>query len=252
MSTYLSLQGRVFIGERDANGNPTKLVSPGNVAALTLALKTDIVEHFETSTGQRSLDQQLIKSKGASCKLTIEEFTKENLALALHGTSSTVTAGTATAEVVSTTAPTLGNRYLLEHQKVSSVVITDSAAETPATLVAGTNYTLDADFGALTFTQVTGFTAPIKAAYSYAAVTDIGLFTATMPERFVRFEGINTAASNAPVLVELYRVVFDPLKDLSLISNDFNKFELDGKLLTDNTKSTTAALGQFGRITQIG
>jgi hypothetical protein len=132
----------------------------------------------------------------------------------------------------------------LEHQKVSSVVVTDSA-ETLATLVAGTDYTL-------TFTLVTGFTAPIKAAYSYAAVTDIGLFTATMPKRFVRFEGINTAVSNAPVLVELYRVVFDPLKDLSLISNDFQKFELDGKLLTDNTKSTTATLGQFGRITQIG
>ena len=251
MSTYLSLQGRVYIGERDANGNPINLVSPGNVAALTLALKTDVVEHFETSTGNRSLDQQLIKSKSASCKLTAEEFTKENLALALHGTSSAVTAGTVTAEVVSTAAPTLGNRYLLEHQKVSTVVITDSSV-TPATLVSGTNYTLDADFGALTFTLVTGFTAPIKAAYAYAAVTDLGLFTATMPERFVRFEGINTAASNAPVLLELYRVVFDPLKDLSFISNDFQKFELDGKLLLDSTKSTSDALGQFGRITQIG
>jgi hypothetical protein len=52
--------------------------------------------------------------------------------------------------------------------------------------------------------------------------------------------------------LELYRVVFDPLKDLSFISNDFQKFELDGKLLLDSTKSTSDALGQFGRITQIG
>ena len=116
------------------------------------------------------------------------------------------------------------------------------------TLASGTNYTVDADFGAITFLDVTSFTAPFKAAYAYGAATDVGIFTQALPERFLRLEGVNTAASNSRVLVELYRVAFDPLKEISFISDDYNKFELEGSLLADGTKAYDATLGQFGRI----
>ena len=53
------------------------------------------------------------------------------------------------------------------------------------------------------------------------------------------------------MLVELYRVAFDPLKELNLISDEYNKFELEGSLLADNTKPLDAVLGQFGRIVQL-
>ena len=52
--------------------------------------------------------------------------------------------------------------------------------------------------------------------------------------------------------IELYRVAFDPLKELALISSDYNKFDLEGSLLADSTKPYDAVLGQFGRIVQIG
>ena len=81
--------------------------------------------------------------------------------------------------------------------------------------------------------------------------TEIGIFTQALPERFLRLEGINTAQGNAKVLVELYRVAFDPLKEISLISDDYNKFEMEGSLLADATKPFDAALGQFGRIIQL-
>jgi len=53
------------------------------------------------------------------------------------------------------------------------------------------------------------------------------------------------------VLVELYRVAFDPLKEISFISNEYNKFEMEGSLLADSSKPFDATLGQFGRIVQI-
>ena len=53
------------------------------------------------------------------------------------------------------------------------------------------------------------------------------------------------------VLVELYRVAFDPLKEISFISDEYNKFELEGSLLADSTKPFDAVLGQFGRIVQL-
>ena len=87
--------------------------------------------------------------------------------------------------------------------------------------------------------------------YAHGIATEIGIFTQPLPERFLRLEGLNTAQGNAKVLVELYRVAFDPLKDISFISNDYNKFELEGSLLADATKPLDAVLGSFGRIVQL-
>ena len=61
MSTYASFQGRVFLGKRDPAGLPIEVRSPGNVAELKLSLKTDVLEHFESQTGQRSLDHRMVK-----------------------------------------------------------------------------------------------------------------------------------------------------------------------------------------------
>jgi len=248
MSTYASFQGRVFLGKRDSNGQPLQVRSPGNVAELKLSLKTDVLEHYESQTGQRSLDHRMVKQKSATVNLTIEEFTKENLALALYGNHITGSNGTVTAEPLGGATPVVGDRYFLAHPKVSALALTDSAG---TALVAGTHYTADTDFGAIQFLDTTGLTAPIHAAYSYGAATEIGIFTQSVPERYLRLEGINTAQDNAKVLVELYRVTFDPLKEISFISDEYNKFELEGSLLADNTKPFDALLGQFGRIVQL-
>lgn len=81
MSYYASFQGRVYLGERNINGEPINVRSPGNVADLSLSLKTDVIEHYESQTGQRAVDLRLVKQKSATVALTIEEFTKENCAV---------------------------------------------------------------------------------------------------------------------------------------------------------------------------
>ncbi len=249
MSFYASFQGRVFLGERTAQGAPIHLQSPGNVADLKLALKTDVIEKYETQTGQRSLDHRMIKQKGATVMLTIEEFTRDNLALALYGHHADTAPSTVTDELIPGPV-TQRERYVLAHQNVSSLQIRDSAA-TPVALTLGTHYTLEPDFGALEFLDIAGFTPPFRANYAFGATTSIGIFTRPLPERFLRFEGINTANNNAKVLVELYRLAFDPLKELSLISDEYNKFEIEGALLRDSTKPFDAELGQYGRIVQL-
>ncbi len=250
MSYYASFQGRVYLGKRDANGYPIDVRSPGNVADLKLSLKTEILEHFESQSGQRSLDHRMVKSKSATVQLTLEEFTQENLALALYGTQVTGSGGTVTDEPIGGAAPVIGDRYFLAHPKVSALTLRDSAA-TPATLTDGTHYTADSDFGALQLLDITGLTPPLRASYSFGIVSEIGIFTQPLPERYLRLEGLNTAQGNAKVLVELYRVAFDPLKELNLISNDYNKFELEGSLLADASKPHDALLGQFGRLALI-
>ncbi len=258
MSTYASFQGRVFLGKRDAQGLPIEVRSPGNVAELKLSLKTDVLEHYESQTGQRSLDHRMIKQKSATVNLTIEEFTKENLALALYGNFLSAAAGTVTDEPLAAGGvPTIGDRYFLAHPKVSSLVLRDSNG-TPATLTASVDYTADVDFGAIQFLRLDDggspavpYIAPLRASYAFGLSTEIGIFTQPLPERYLRLEGLNTAQGNAKVLVELYRVAFDPLKEISFISDEYNKFEMEGSLLADASKPTDAVLGQFGRIVQL-
>jgi len=248
--SYSSFQGRVYLGSRDAQGRPIDIRSPGNVAALKVALKTDVLEHYESQSGQRTLDHRMVKQKSATVSLTIEEFTTANLALALYGAVVGDNAGTVTDEQVGGANPKVGDRYILAHPKVSALALRDSTAA-PKTLNPGTHYTADADFGSIQFLDLTGFTPPIHAAYQFGAVDSVGIFTQPLPERYLRLEGINTAQANAKVLCELYRVAFDPLKELSLISDDYNKFELEGSLLADPSKPFDAVLGQFGRIVQL-
>ena len=54
----------------------------------------------------------------------------------------------------------------------------------------------------------------------------------------MRFEGLNTAEENAPVLVEVFNFLTDPLKELSLISDSVQQFVLEGSVLADSTKTT--------------
>lgn len=92
---------------------------------------------------------------------------------------------------------------------MSNRVVTDSAG-TPVELVAGVDYTAEAGFGAVQLLRLTDgktpFVAPLKVSYACGAVTEVGIFTQPLPERFVLLEGLKTAQGNAEVLVEFYRV----------------------------------------------
>lgn len=243
---YFSGQGRVFIGARDPNGNPLGLTFVGNVPDLKVSLSVETLEHQESQSGQRLTDLQLIKTKKGEFACTLEELIASNLELALYGSTTAVVSGTVTAEPVIASAE-LGKLYLLAKQNVSSVVVKAGASTVP-----NTQYTVNEKHGSILFTDLTGITGAITADYSYGAANVTAMFTQPLPERWVRFEGLNTADSNKEVVIDLYRVAINPAKDLSVIGTELMKFELSGQVLADLTKSAAGDLGQFGRIVLVG
>lgn len=74
--------------------------------------------------------------------------------------------------------------------------------------------------------------------YNYAGQQLVDAITQGQVERFLRFEGLNTADGNSPVVVELFRCLFDPMKDLSLISDGLGQYVLEGTLLSDSLQTT--------------
>ena len=246
--SYFSGQGRVFIGSRDINGNPQGLTFVGNVPDLKVSLSVETLEHQESQSGQRLTDLQLIKTKKGEFACTLEELIATNLALALYGTTTTITPGTVTGELLPNPV-TPGSLYPLAMQNVSAVQIQDSDV-TPKTLPAS-QYSVNAKHGSLVVLDATSggpYTEPFTVDYAYGAAQSTAMFTQPLPERWIRFEGLNTADGNREVVIDLYRVAINPAKELSIITDELLKFELSGQVLADLTKPVGGDLGQFGRL----
>jgi len=251
---YFSGQGVVHLATRDGSGNATIFRDIGNVPALRLTLETDILDHKESRTGNRLTDLRLQREKRVNITMTLESWSKANLMMLLYGTSSSVIAGTVSAEVFPT-GLAVGDSVALNFPLVNAwTSLVDSTPTTPATLVNGTDYKIDKNSGMVTILNLGSYTQPFKANYTYFGEDVVPFFRTGQTERFLRFSGLNTANSNKPVIVELYRVVFDPVGTLDLINNEFAQFEVAGSVLYDSTRNdadTAGVLGGFGRIIQV-
>lgn len=245
---YFSGQGKLFVAPL-INGIPGEYRWLGNVPDFKPSFDTAKIEHKESYSGQRLLDKVVTTENKSKITAELEDWSKENLALAVRGTVNKVSAGTVTTGSPETSPAGLvaGSIWALKHQKVSAVVIKDSAT-TPVT-VDSSDYTVDADFGTVTIVDPAGYTLPFTASYSFGVVDNIAFFTQPIQEVALRFEGVNTADGNKKVLAEIYRVALDPTKDLGLITNDLGKFSLEGNALSDPTKPDNDLMfGKFGRL----
>ncbi len=245
--SLFSFQGKAYIAERDANGKPAALRWPFNVPTLQLSLSTTVKQHQESYTGQRIEDGRLITAKTAGITLELEDFNADNLALALYGSKSSVTGATVTAEALPDTLVS-GDYAALEFANVSTLTITDSATSTPVDLVEGTDYVIEsAAGGIIKFLNVASFTQPFNVNYTYGDASNVAMFTAPIPEKYIVFDGINTV-DNSAARVRLYRCQFDPLSQLDLIGTDYGKMQLKGSVLYDTLNAKDPLLGGFGRI----
>lgn len=75
--------------------------------------------------------------------------------------------------------------------------------------------------------------------YTYGASNLVQALTAGEVSRWLRFEGLNTADSNASVIVDVFKFSVDPLKELSLISEGIGQITLEGNVLADPLQGTS-------------
>lgn len=242
-----SFQGKVRLGERVAGGKPGKLRWVGDAPVCTVELSTTSENRTESYSGNRLTSATLQTAKEANLSLTLNWADGDNLALGMYGAVTNVAAGSVTGELLPT-GLVAGDEVVLANGGVSALVITDSAV-TPAT-VPPANYSLEsADGGVVKFLNVGAFVQPFKAAYSRRASVDVTMFTESPPERYLYLDGINTV-DGARVLVDLYRVKFNPATSIPLINEGFGQLELTGVVLFDSEAAADTALGGFGRIRQ--
>lgn len=244
-SYYYSGQGRLGIGSRNATtGELYDMLFVGNVTSLTVDIAVKKFEHKESMSGDRSIDLTIIQEKNATFKFTSESLDLSALAAGLYGAKAAVTGAAVTDEVH---LARRGHMIPLKHPNISALSI---ATVTGATaLVEDTDYTYDAGFGTIYIKSTTtvidadpGETVNID--YTYGAYDRLEAFTSgTPPERFLRFEGLNTVNGDLQV-VNIYRAAFDPLTGLQFINEELGSGEFGGNILQD-TFRTTSGYSQY-------
>jgi hypothetical protein len=251
---YYYGKGRVSVATRDPVTKVLGLwIWAMDVSAFAAKPTVQMVQHKESYSGQSALAKNFPSERALQLDMTLDNWSPENLALALYGTINKTTTGTVTAESLPATVA-IGDDVRLANPGVSALVLTDSTPTTPKTLVLDTDYTIDPNFGRISILNVTGYVQPFKAAYSFAQRTDVGIFSQGQPDISVLYEGINLAENNAGVIAEFYKVAPAPLQDLMLITtgNDTAGMAITAGVLIDPSKPATGPLGQFGRITTVG
>lgn len=239
-------QGKVFVGTRNPDGTPGLLRWLGNVSTFKLTQQEDTVERNESYSGSRSPNRRLTKATKCESQIIFDEFTNDNLALALLGSITTVAAGSAVTDWLAPTGAIVGSVIALPDKNVSAVVVTDSTG-TPKPLVAGTNYSLDAVAGTIEILDITtggAFLQPLKIDYTPGAVKVVGAFKTVSQEVYLRFNGINTD-DGSRCIVDVFRNRLSPTKERNFISDDYQDFELTGTVLRDATRLSSSAGGQY-------
>lgn len=243
--SLFSFQGKLRIGKRNANGKPKSLLFAGNVPTCTVQLAAETTDKNESSSGQRLQIGRLPRSKTATLTGSFDEWIKRNLALGLYSTDLVIAAGSVTGEALPADAAD-GDVIRLDHPFVDDVVLTDSEG-TPAT-VDPEHYRIEsANGGLIELLNVVGYEPPLVAAYEHLSAEVLTIFTAQPEEVFVQLDAINTE-NGSPVIVELYRVRFDPFAELPMINEEYGTLPFTAAVLADMTADLDPLLGNFGRI----
>ncbi|WP_394538754.1 hypothetical protein PRJ39_24885 [Lysobacter enzymogenes] len=240
-----SFQGKVYLAQRQSTGKPGPLRWVGNAPQLELALEVQNSDKFESFSGNRLLYGRLVQSKTANVNLTLDEATPENLAEGLYALPATVPAGAVSNELLPAGLKA-GDLVALDRGHVSELSLTDSA-NPPVTIPPANWWTESSAAGVVGLRKVDGFTQPYKATYQYGATVNIALFTTPPPERMLFLDGINTVTGQR-AKVTLYRLTFNPIEQLALISEEWGSLQLSGAALFDESRALDPELGGFGRI----
>lgn len=108
---YLLGRGRLFFGLLDASDVVVDgWRDLGNVRDFTLNATKEVLKHFSTRSGLKTLDREIVISQEMGCKFTLEEMSGQNLANWLSGT---LTAGGTNAAVAG----------FAEHTMITNVVL---------------------------------------------------------------------------------------------------------------------------------
>lgn len=243
---YMSLRGEFYLAKL-TNGVAGEQRKIGNVPEFELQIDADQIEHKESMSGNDATDEVISNGTTMTFSGTLEEIDKANLAYVLSGTTTEVAGATVTDASLGTV--TVNNEIKLNGYKLTAVSFKDSTG-VPVT-VDPSKYVLDAKYGTVKFTDLTGLTMPILATYTKGAVSVTTFADNFNTEYALFFKGKNRASGD-DIAVNLWRTKKSASTNFGLIhQDDIGQYQIEGSALADLTKGLDPALGAYGHVVTI-
>lgn len=231
---YLLGRGAVFFDKFDDNGDKTGELHLGNAPAFSITPELEKLEHFSSLTGLKVKDKEVIVQAKLICNFTLDEITKENLALAFLATSEAFTQTAGTITDLDVVAKTLGAYYELGKRHVSDVVVKNTLGT--VTYTEGDDYTVQYETGRIYITTDGLITKDqeLKVTFDYADITDgvrLDLATESKIEGQLRFMG-DPAEGEAYELV-FFKASLSASGEVAMISEDWATIAMTAECLKD-------------------
>jgi hypothetical protein len=235
--TYVYNRGQLWMGDAVAGGMPTNYDT--DIAAIDsfeITLTPTYVEHVSKQTTVALKDVRALSQIGATGKIVCSQRSVALMKKWLYASSTTIAGGSLSATAfaknpaaVSDILPIPSNKT-----KMSSVVITDSNGS-PATLVLGTDYELDADAGLIKILSLGSYTQPFKMPPAPRPRDANNFFQSVPALQGLRFKGNNITNNNGSRSLKCQRSIFQPAGAWKQLGdgNDAAKFEWDFEILAD-------------------
>lgn len=230
--------GTVYIKDLSAANQP--YLSVGNAqASLAISEQVQDLPDYESVAGGNACSVRDVDS--VELTLTMYDYDKKNLALAVFGTPSAPAGASITDEPVKMFADGITP---LAHMPTNTGTLTNGAT----TYVVNTDYTVSAGglktvAGSALETAIngsgTGTPKYLACLFDYTYATeDVVEALVTSGKTFsLLIHCKNKAASSKNEVWHLYTVQFGPTAGLPIISREFGQFEVKGELLSDATQA---------------
>lgn len=210
---YFSLNGDIFLKEKGTTANPRFI---GNVSEGKFAMTRSTIVLKSTGNVKGDLAEEET-DKSAELSLTLNSMAADNLAIVLYGLTIDQ-AASATPVAFTLPAMSEGEIYKLSKVNVSAVTITGA--------VEGIDYTVLPLSGIIV--ALKSIVAGKAGTFTNGAAKATGMFKHTGKEYEVHY-----ASENSGKYIVFARWKPNPATDFNLISSEFAKFTIAGKLLVD-------------------
>lgn len=212
----------------------------GNCPEFNMNIETETVDHYDSTEGTKEKDAQATLSVMRSASINCDNIIKENLAIALLGTASSLTQGALTAETSSFNSVSLGAEYQLGTsatnpsgvRQVTNVVVTDDTAVTPVTFDVTDDYTVDLALGRIKVVSGGAITAGTNLVVTYnvaASTRDLVVSGNDTFEGALRFISFNRHGKQTDYYMPYVRIT--PSGDISLIGDEWASIPLSVEAL---------------------
>lgn len=227
-------RGKVYFDRLNDSGVGVGERFLGNCTTFEISTSDELREKYSSAEQSAPLLKRVNVRRTQEINITLDEFTKENLALALMGDNSALAQGSGSVSTAEVFTVQTGMWYKLEFRNVDTgTVVVKDATET-TTYDITDDYLVDLVTGRI-YIVPTGDISDDDVihvtAYDYSADTTVTVRSGVdnLIEGLVRFIGDPAAG---PVFeVEVWKVSMTPEGALGFIGDDFAEFTLKGSVL---------------------